>query len=158
QFARTSGVEQALIFTSAGLTSLDPADGHVIWRHDWPLEMACVAQPAIVAESDLLFGNQKDGVRRIHLTHNEKSWAEEKVWESGAFKPYYNDLFVHKDHIYGFDGNFFTCVNLADGKGRWRARGYGNGQALLLADQGLLLILSEQGEVALVEANPEHHH
>ena len=58
---------------------------------------------------------------------------------------------------HGRDGNFLTCVSLDNGEGRWRARGYGNGQVLLLVDQGLLLVLSEKGEVALVEANPEGH-
>jgi outer membrane protein assembly factor BamB len=77
------------------------------------------------------------------------------VWESKAIKPYYNDLVVYKEHIYGFDGSFFTCVNLKDGKSKWKTRGYGNGQVLLLAEQGLLLILSEKGEVALVQAIPE---
>jgi outer membrane protein assembly factor BamB len=46
-------------------------------------------------------------------------------------------------------------VSLEDGKRQWKARGYGNGQVLLLADQGLLLVLSETGTVALVEAKPD---
>ena len=47
------------------------------------------------------------------------------------------------------------CVSLKDGREAWRARGYGKGQVLLLADQELLLILSEEGDVALVSAQPE---
>src|SRR5262249_22923732 len=92
-----------------------------------------------------------------HVTQKENRWTEQQVWESRAIKPYYNDLVVLKNHLYGFDGNFFTCVNLDDGKSRWRARGYGNGQVLLLPDPELLLILSEKGDVALVEANSERH-
>ena len=60
-------------------------------------------------------------------------------------------------HLYGFDGLFFTCVGLEDGEKAWRVRGYANGQVLLLADQGLLLIVSEAGEVSLVEAKSEKH-
>jgi hypothetical protein len=66
-------------------------------------------------------------------------------------------MVVHEGQLYGFDNNIFMCVNLENGKAGWKARGYGNGQVLLLADQGLLLILSEQGEVVLVEANPKSH-
>ena len=89
----------------------------------------------------------------------EITWTTQDVWPapSRAIRPYYNDLVVHQGHIYGFDNNFFTCVSLEDGKGKWKARGYGNGQVLLLADQDLLLILSETGEVALVEAKPDGH-
>src|SRR5439155_11722271 len=54
--------------------------------------------------------------------------------------------------------NFLTCVTLADGKSKWKARGYGNGQVLLLPDQDLLLVVTEKGAVALVEAKPEEHH
>jgi len=63
---------------------------------------------------------------------------------------------VHKDHIYGFHNNpFFVCVSLADGKQKWKERGYGSGQVLLLPDQDLLLIQAENGDVALVEAKPD---
>ena len=79
------------------------------------------------------------------------------MWTTRAIKPYYNDLVVHRGHLYGFDHNFLTCVGLADGQGKWRARGYGNGQVLLLADQDLLLVQAETGEVALVNASPDGH-
>jgi hypothetical protein len=61
---------------------------------------------------------------------------------------------VHKDHIYGFHSLFLTCVNAETGKTKWRERGYANGQALLLPDQDLLLVVTESGDVALVEAKP----
>ena len=49
----------------------------------------------------------------------------------------------------------FVCVTLEDGKRRWRTTGYAAGQVLLLADQDLLLVLSEQGEAVPLEATPE---
>jgi outer membrane protein assembly factor BamB len=110
-----------------------------------------------VGNADLLLGTPQQGMRRIHVTHEAGQWSQQKVWQTRAIKPYFNDLVVYRDHVYGFDGNFLTCVSLEDGKSCWRQRGYGNGQVLLLADQGLLLVLSETGKVALVKASPERH-
>jgi len=153
------GVEQLVIATDKGLTAFRPTNGEVFWQHKWELDkMARVVQPTILGDADVLLGTGFGfGTRRVHIGRQGDSWTPEEVWTTLAIKPYYNDLVVHGGHIYGFDGNFFTCVNLADGKAKWRARGYGNGQVLLLADQDLLLLVSEEGEVALVQANPQEH-
>ena len=82
---------------------------------------------------------------------------QRSVWTSKDLNAYFNDRVVHKGHVYGFDGNMFTCLSLDDGKARWRGGRYGNGQVLLLADQDVLLVLSEKGDVALVAADPEKH-
>jgi outer membrane protein assembly factor BamB len=56
--------------------------------------------------------------------------------------------------IYGFDGSIFCCVDAATGDRRWKGGRYGHGQVLLLADQKLLLVLTESGEAVLLAANP----
>jgi outer membrane protein assembly factor BamB len=162
QLSQLGGVEQLVIATNQGMTGFDPAGGKVLWNCSWDLgpDMSRVVQPAVVGSSELLLGTGfGTGTRRVQVTREGDTWTTSDVWPapSRAISPYYNDLVIHKGHIYGFNSNFFTCVNLDDGKAKWKARGYGNGQVLLVVDQDLLLILSETGEVALVEAQPDRH-
>ena len=159
QLNKIDGVEQLLICTDVGLLSLQPKDGKLLWKHEWqlPQDMARVVQPARVGERDFLIGTGFDfGTRRIRVKPTAAGWnADEEVWSTRAIKPYYNDLVVHKGNLYGFDGAFFVCVNLDDGALRWKQRGFGHGQVLLLPDQDLLLILGEKGQAALVDAKPD---
>jgi outer membrane protein assembly factor BamB len=157
---KLGGVDAAAVVTDAGLVAYDPATGKVVWQYDWALEngMNRVTQPALVGEADFVLGGPFGaGTRRLTVGHAGDQWKVGEVWPatSKAISPYYNDLVIHNDHLYGFDNHFFTCVGLADGKRKWKERGYGNGQVLLLAEQGLLLVLSETGEVALVKADPQ---
>jgi hypothetical protein len=152
------GGEAVVIATESGLTSFEPQTGKELRKHSWgDANVPRVVQPSVISDSEILLGTQDNGMRRLRITHEGDKRDTSEVWTTSAIKPYFSDFVVHKDHIYGFSNNFFTCVNLADGKSKWKARGYGSGQVLLLPDQDLLLILSEKGEGALVQASPETH-
>ena len=94
-------------------------------------------------------------LRRIAVAHGPDGWTAQERWTSAGLKPYFNDFVVHKGHAFGFDGNILACINLEDGKRKWKGGRYGNGQLALLPDQDLLLVLSEEGELALVAATQD---
>jgi len=151
------GVTQVLLLSEAGLTSVAPTNGAVLWEHAWP--GVTIIQPTVISDGDLLTTTAGPtgglGMRRLTVTHGPAGWSVTERWTSSGLKPYFNDLVVHKGHAYGFDGSILACINLEDGARRWKGGRYGNGQLVLLADQDVLLVLSEQGELALVGATPD---
>jgi outer membrane protein assembly factor BamB len=151
------GVEQVVMLSSAGATGLTPTDGKVLWSHAW--KGFGMLQPAIADGHDILITTSTagggEGTRRIAIAREANGWAAKEVWTSKGLKPYFNDLVVHKGHAFGFDGGILSCIDLTDGKRKWKGGRYGHGQMVLLADQDVLLVLSEEGEVALVSATAD---
>jgi len=148
-------VTQILMMSQAGLISVAPADGKLLWEHKWPAGTRIV-QPAVSPDGDvLLSGADGDGIRRLKVAHASSGWTVEERWMSAGLKPYFNDFVIHKEHAFGFDGRILSCIDLKDGVRKWKGGRYGNGQMVLLADQDLLLVLSEEGELVLVGATPD---
>lgn len=151
-----NGIDQVLLMGGQGTTSVAVADGTVLWDNKWA--GAPMVQPAALPGGDLLITSADAmsglGVRRLGLTHAASGWTVTERWTSRGLKPYFNDYVIHKDHAYGFDGNILSSVNLETGDRAWKGGRYGNGQMLLLADQDLLLVISEEGDLALVLATP----
>ena len=148
------GIKQIALTSASGLVSIEPANGTVLWKYSWPGDSRIV-QPSLSADHIILLSSS-DGfsVRRISVIHDSGKWSIEEQWTSSKLKPNFNDLIVHKGHAYGFNGPMLVCIDVDDGERKWRGGRYG-GQIILVADQDLLVVLSEKGELALVRAIPE---
>lgn len=151
--ANLNGVTQVLQLSGDSLTSVSPQDGALLWEHAW--DGFPIVQPAITADQGVLISvNANSGMRRLEISQDGGTWDASEVWTSKRLKPYFNDFVIHKNHVYGFDGSIMACMDL-QGERVWKGGRYGNGQLLLLADQDLMLILAEQGDLALVKATPD---
>jgi outer membrane protein assembly factor BamB len=152
------GIPQVLLLRGARTTSVAPADGSLLWEYTWQPAVSIV-QPALAADGNVLIaagdGSGGTGIRRIALARGPAGWTAAERWTSRGLKPYFNDFVVHEGHAFGFDGSILACIDLADGTRKWKGGRYGNGQLVLLPDQDLLLVLSEEGELALVSATPD---
>jgi outer membrane protein assembly factor BamB len=153
------GIPQVLLMSGSGATSVAPADGKQLWQHLMQ-GGSRIVQPALTGEGDVLMtlggeGMGGEGIRRIAVAHGAAGWSAEERWSSRGLKPNFNDFVVHKGHAFGFDGSILSCIDLQDGARKWKGGRYGNGQLVLLADEDLLLVLSEEGGLALVKATPD---
>jgi len=149
------GVPQILLLDAHGATSVAPADGARLWDFAVASSSASapIVQPAVTGDGDILISDgQGSSLYRVAVAPGANGWKAEERWKSTMLKPFFNDFVVHGGHAFGFDGSILACIDLADGKRQWKGGRYGNGQLVLLADQGLLLVVSEEGELALVAA------
>ena len=159
QLVTIDGVDQVLLLTGTGAISVSPADGKLLWSHEWSAGTPIV-QPGVTPDGDVLINSITamggEGIRRLKISHtNTKTWSATERWTSAGLKPYFNDFVMHKGYAFGFDGSILSCIDLADGSRKWKGGRYGNGQLVLLADQDLLLVVSEEGELALVNATAD---
>jgi outer membrane protein assembly factor BamB len=157
--ATIDGVTQVLHLRGSRTTSVSPVDGTILWEHVWEPGTSMV-QPAFTASGDVLVASGAStgiGIKRLAVTHASDKWSVEERWTTRGLKPYFNDFVVHKGHAYGFDGSILSCVDLENGERKWKGGRYGNGQLVLLADQDLLLVVSEEGELALVSATNDQY-
>ena len=149
------GVPQIVLLNGTGVTSVAPTDGKRLWEH--PLSPNTrIVQPALTGDGDVLVHDgEGNGMRRLVVANGLGGWTVEERWTSEGLNPYFNDFVVHDGHAFGFDGSSIACIDLKDGNRKWKGGSYGHGQLVLLSDQNLLLVLSEEGELALVGATPD---
>ncbi|HEY0875694.1 MAG TPA: PQQ-binding-like beta-propeller repeat protein [Vicinamibacterales bacterium] len=157
QLVTIDGVVQIVLPSGGGITAVAPSDGSVLWENTWEPGTSIV-QPAVVAGGLVFSGADMMGavgLRRIAVVHSEAGWSVEERWTSRGLKPYFNDFVIHEGHAYGFDGSILASIDLASGERTWKGGRYGHGQMILLPEQDVLLVLSEDGELALVSATPD---
>jgi len=149
-----AGVPQIFVLNGDTVASHHADDGRVLWEVAWP-PGENTAQPLILPEDRVLVSTGY-GVGawlfRVRAAADGGASAE-TLWESRGLKAKFTGV-VHRDgYLYGLDDGILVCVDLVDGRRRWKRGRYGHGQILLVDD--LLVVLGERGVVALVEAQPD---
>lgn len=156
--ATIDGVTHAVFFTRQGAVLLDPKTGDVRFQTQWrPRIEASVnaATPLIIGDTAFFSTSYDTGALLLKL----KKDGADKLWDSDEVMTNHYNTCVHRDgHLYGFHGRqeagaSFRCVELKTQKVRWDRPRFGCGSMILAGDK--IIVLTESGELLLVEATPE---
>jgi outer membrane protein assembly factor BamB len=156
--ATFAGVRHLLFFTREGLVSLDPASGAVRFSKRWRSRIqASVNAATPVVRGDEIFLTASYDTGAILLRGGKDNLEE--IWKSNdALLAHFSTPVLVGDYLYGFDGRQeegarMRCIEWKTGKVRWTANGYGCGS--VIAADGKLIVMSEDGDLVLLEPTPE---
>ncbi|MFQ5808347.1 MAG: PQQ-binding-like beta-propeller repeat protein [Armatimonadota bacterium] len=144
---------------SGGVVGVSASDGSILWETpDWTVSTANVPSPVVVGDGRIfLSGGYNSGAMMLRLGKAGGKIVPEILYrlKPNVFGSQQQTPILYKDHIYGLTPNRqLTCINL-DGDLLWtsgRTKRFGQGPYLIAG--GMLYVLSEDGELALVEPTP----
>ena len=153
--AEIGGSRQYVFSTFSGIVGL-ATDGELLWQHDTDPKTA-LPMPVFVPPDRIFVATADDsfGGMLIRVEAGEDGFRTAEVWRERLMRNHFNTSVLVDGFLYGFDNATFRCLDAATGERRWAARGFGKGS--LVASGDLLFVLSDTGEVALVEATPEEY-
>src|SRR5208282_6001546 len=76
----------------------------------------------------------------------------EPLWRNIWLKNKFTSSVFWQGFVYGLDEDILVCLDAQTGERKWKDGRYGYGQMLVAS--GYLIILSGEGELALVKASP----
>lgn len=148
------GVRQIIVFAGKSILSLSPKDGKLLWSSPWKTDWNVNAATPIFFPPDKLFISSGydtgSGLFQIRVAGDRVSAVE--VWKSRDMKNQFSSSVLHNGIIYGFDNATLKAIDAATAAERWEQRGFGHGSLILAG--GHLVVLSDRGKLALVEATP----
>jgi outer membrane protein assembly factor BamB len=152
-----NGGRQILVVTGTRLVALAPESGELLWDHPWATGFDINAsQPVRVGEQRILVSSAYGrGAAVIEVSDEGGRQVPRVIWEHTRLKNRFSSSVIHDGFIYGLDESILTCLDAETGEVKWKAGRYGHGQFVLAS--GHLVMLSEEGELALVRATPERH-
>ena len=154
RFVTLHGQKQILIFNQDGLAAHLPEDGSVVWSFQWDPGHPHVSMPLVLDDNQILlslgYGN---GSKLIQVNRSGESFSASELWHTRRMKAKFTNLISHQDHIFGIDDGIFACIDRQDGKLKWKDGRFGHGQILLRGKH--IIVMAENGEVILLEANPD---
>jgi outer membrane protein assembly factor BamB len=152
------GQVQVVALMAAEVIGFNPDNGQLLWSHPHNTDYGLAISTPIWAPGNLLFISSAygGGSRVLELRQSGGKMTIRELWHNQRIQSHFGSVIRYGDYMYLSSGHngpaFVTCVNLRTGQIAWQQRGFAKAQ-LLGADDKLIL-LDEDGTLALIEATP----
>jgi outer membrane protein assembly factor BamB len=150
------GTKQIVVVGEGAVSGFDSSSGEELWSAAWPSSSkgdACASQPVSIGDNRILLGKgYAQGSKLVEIRRNDGKWETVTIWENArVLKTKFTNAILLEQQLFGLSDGILECVDPENGKRVWKGGRFGQGQLLVV--NGKLLILSEDGRIAL--ADPE---
>ncbi len=134
--------------------------GTLVFRYSFGNKFDCTCATALWS-NNLLFVSAAYGTgsAALELIPMDQRVEVKEKWRNKDLQNQFATSVIHDGHIYGSHGDLgaklLRCVELATGKVKWDDRR--PAKCSLLGCSGHLIVVSENGTIRLLEANPERY-
>jgi outer membrane protein assembly factor BamB len=161
--ATLDGVRQIVSLNEDSMTGHAVDSGNVLWSHPWPGASnggSSCSNPAIVGDNQVLLSKgYGGGAALLTISQDNGSFKTDVVWsEMRWLKTKFTNAIIDGNFAYGLSDGTLECVDVIAEERRWRQpRGsrFGHGHITIVED--VILATTEEGEVVLVELNPDQY-
>lgn len=152
------GQPQVVALLATEVVGLDPESGELLWRHPHSTEYGIAVSTPVWAPGNLLFISSayNTGARVLKLAQTAGRTTVQEVWSHPRIQAHFGTVIRQGGFVYLSSGQsigIMTGVELATGRITWQARDFVKAQ--LVAADGKLIILDEDGNLGLGVATPE---
>ena len=152
------GRPQAVFLAGGMIAGLDPSNGAILWAHphDPGNDLNC-GTPLFGPDNVLFMSSAyQAGSRAIRLTPRSGLIDTEELWFTNRVRFMFLSSIRIGDFVYGTTGDFgpafLTALNIKTGESPWQVRGFA--RASLLAADGKVIVMNEDGDLALARLSP----
>jgi outer membrane protein assembly factor BamB len=157
--ATCAGIEQIVCMTGKGAVGLRAGDGAQLWYYRWaPEDQINAATPIIAGDYVFISSAYRMGCALLELSADGAGGVQAKpvyVKPNKVMRCQTSTCVLFNGFLYGFDvgPGLLKCIDIRTGQEKWSTRALSKG-SLILAN-GHLVVLCEDGLLALVEATPD---
>lgn len=152
-----AGRRQIVVVSSYRVVGLAPENGALLWSYSWDTDNGInVSQPVVVDRNRFFISSgYGKGAALVEVKGSGNSYTASTVWENKNMKNKFNSSVLHNGYVYGLDEGILVCLDVNTGERKWKDGRYGYGQVVLAGNH--LIVTSDQGDVALVNASPDKY-
>lgn len=152
------GQDQVVLASADHVSGIDPHNGTLLWQHAHPCGGFNITPPIWGRDNVLVISSAYScGTRALRLKQLGGKTTVTELWFSTRLRVHHGTLLRIGDLIVGSSGNVgpapLTAADVRTGKIVWQDRAFP--KANFVYADGMLIVLDEDGQLALVRVAPE---
>ena len=155
---RPGGPAQVVFLGGGAVTGLDPSNGAILWSHPHDPGNDLNCGTPLFGPDNVLFVSSayQAGSRALQLTETTEGTEVTELWFTNRVRFMFLSAIRVGDFVYGTTGDFgpafLTALNIRTGESAWQVRGFA--RASLLYADGKVIVMNEDGDLALARLTP----